>query len=148
MNARPRRERRAAFTLIEVLLVLVILVIIGSLVAFQVTGAQKTARINAAKSQIGLFKSPLEQYQLDVGEYPSSAAGLEALRSVPSEVTVPSKWTGPYLSAPIPLDPWDQPYQYQYPGNRQGADYDLWSMGPDRQNGTADDIGNWPTVQQ
>jgi general secretion pathway protein G len=57
----------------------------------------------------------------------------------------PTKWNGPYLDTEIPADPWGQPYQYCEPGRINSDSFDVWSMGPDRQDNTADDIGNWQT---
>jgi general secretion pathway protein G len=139
-----RRRRRTGFTLIEVLLVLVILVILGSLVGIQIRGAQKKGFVNAAKSQVGLFKSPLESYLLDVGQYPSTSAGLEGLRTAPAEAQGQGtlKWGGPYMDK-IPADPWGRQYNYASPGRHNSETFDVWSLGPDGADGTDDDIGNW-----
>lgn len=139
-----RRRRHTGFTLIEVLLVLVILVILGSLVGIQIRGAQKKALVNAAKSQVQAFDTPLQSYLLDMGQFPSSSAGLEALRSAPAESQGQgSKWQGPYLDKGVPPDPWGRPYQYISPGRHNADSYDAWSLGPDGADGTDDDIGNW-----
>lgn len=143
MTRRHRnRVRRQAFTLIEVLLVLVILVVLASIAGTNYARIQKTANINAAKTQIGALDTPLETYRLDIGDYPTTDDGLEALLSSPSGDSE-DKWAGPYLKKPVPNDPWGQPYQYEYPGTHDDAVPDVWSMGPDRANGTDDDIGNW-----
>jgi general secretion pathway protein G len=139
----PGRRARGAFTLMEVLLVLVILVVLGSLAVGMFTNTKRQADINAAKSQIELFATPLDLYFFAMNEYPSTAAGLEALRRPPADARQPEKWAGPYLDREIPLDPWGNPYQYAYPGTYNPDKYDIWSFGPDGQNGTADDIGNW-----
>mgnify|MGYP000954076572 CR=1 FL=1 len=138
-----RSHRRKGFTLIEVLLVLVILVILVSLVVGTYSSAQRQAQVNAAKSQIGLFKTPLEMYRMNLNVYPSNDQGLEALRTPPANLANPTKWQGPYLDQQIPLDPWDNPYYYAAPGRMNPDTYDVWSAGPDGQTGTADDIGNW-----
>ena len=140
-----RRRRRAGFTLIEVLLVLVILVILGSLVGIQIRSAQKKGLVNAAKAQVGMFHTPLESYLIDVGQYPSSSAGLEALRTAPAEAQGQGtmKWNGPYLEKAVPPDPWGRPYQYTAPGRHNADSFDVWSLGPDGADGTEDDIGNW-----
>jgi general secretion pathway protein G len=143
IHSRSRRRRRGGFTLMEVLLVLVILVILGSFAVFAYSSAQKQSRVNAAKSQIGLFKTPLEMFQLNLSQYPTTSQGLEALRQPPSDLSNQADWQGPYLIEPVPNDPWGTPYQYTYPGTRNTDRYDLWSVGPDKQNGTDDDIGNW-----
>jgi general secretion pathway protein G len=139
----PRRRRRAGFTLMEVLLVMVIIVMLGAFVGVAIRNAQGQANVNAAKAQIQQLQSPLDLYRLNINSYPSTSQGLAALEAAPGDIANQSKWQGPYLDKPVPLDPWDNPYQYMSPGNRN-ADYDLWSFGPDGQDGTADDIGNWP----
>lgn len=138
MSYAPRRRR--GFTLIEVLLVLVILVVLASLAVVAYGPIQRRANINAAKSQIGLFKTPLQTYQMTVGSYPQT---LDALRAPPADLANPAKWDGPYLDSDVPLDPWGAPYYYAYPGSHSVDSYDLWSAGPDGVSGTEDDIGNW-----
>lgn len=145
--SRQRRTGRRGFTLVEVLLVLVILVVIASLAVTAYGPIQKRAYINAAKTQIGAFETPLEAYRLNVGDYPSTEQGLEALRTAPGDLANSDKWAGPYLGKPVPLDPWDQPYQYEYPGTHEEDRPDIWSMGPDMMNGTDDDVGNWATTE-
>jgi general secretion pathway protein G len=138
-----RSRRRGGFTLIEVLLVLVILVVLASLAVVAYGPIQRRANVNAAKSQIGLFKTPLQMYQMTVGGYPTTTQGLEALRTAPGDLPNPAKWDGPYLDSPVPSDPWDKPYQYVSPGTHNPDGYDVWSFGPDGVNGTEDDVGNW-----
>ncbi|MCL6505148.1 MAG: type II secretion system major pseudopilin GspG [Pirellulales bacterium] len=145
---RTSRQQRRGFTLIEVLLVLVILVILGSLVTVSIRGASTKGKINAAKAQIGMFQQPLEMYFLDLNQYPSTSQGLEALLAPPSELKNSAKWAGPYLDKTVPLDPWDRPYQYASPGKHNPNTYDVWSLGPDGVDGTADDIGNWQEAVQ
>ena len=135
--------RRRGFTLIEVLLVLVILVILVSLVVGTFTNTQREAQRKAARSQVGLFATPLKMYHLDLNTYPNSQQGLQALLAPPPDVPNPAKWKGPYLEQEIPLDPWDQQYRYQYPGRFNPNSYDVWSAGPDGVDGTDDDVGNW-----
>lgn len=145
MSRRLRhRPDRAAFTLMELLLVMAILVILLGLVAPRFMNTQKKANVNAAKSQIGLFKSPLEMYALDMNSYPTTEQGLEALVEEPSDLENPEQWQGPYLDSSIPTDPWSHDYQYEYPPSRKTTDFpDIWSLGPDGEDGSEDDIGNW-----
>ena len=94
-----------------------------------------------AQAQIDGLGKALDQYRLDTGHYPSIEQGLVALTVRPAEEP---KWDGPYLKKAAPLDPWDQPYRYRYPGEH--GDYDLFSYGKDgREGGTGDnaDIVNW-----
>jgi general secretion pathway protein G len=141
-----RRRRRGGFTLIEVMLVLMILVIIASTAYIAVRPMRKKAQIKAAFNQIKAFEPALEAYEMDLNEFPSTNHGLEALLSPPSDLADQDKWFGPYLSGnTVPLDPWRNPYQYEYPGKQnQIQDFpDIWSMGPDKRDGTDDDVGNW-----
>ena len=137
-------RRRRGFTLIEVLLVLVILVILASLAGMALFPMQRKAKVDAAKAQIDLFKTPLNLFQLSVGSYPTGQQGLQALLAPPNDLDGTAKWEGPYLEASsIPLDPWGRPYLYKFPGDRNPNSYDISSSGPDGVDGTADDIGNW-----
>jgi general secretion pathway protein G len=142
-NYRRRRRRCGGFTLVEVLLVLVILVIIASLAVTAYGPIRRKAFINAAKTQIKAFKTPLQAYQLDIGDFPSSSQGLDALRHLPSDLPNQDKWFGPYLDSEVPKDPWGNPYSYEHPGKHQEDWPDIWSFGPDGQDGTEDDVGNW-----
>lgn len=132
-------RRRSGFTLMEVLLVLAILVILGSMVTYYFVGAQKKAYARAAQSQIGMFERMMTDYRLDVGTYPTTAQGLEALRTAPTELTNANKWGGPYVSKAIPLDPWGNPYQYELV---DADNFRIWSWGPDAQDGTGDEVSN------
>lgn len=140
-RSRSERRRRAGFTLVEVLLVMVILVIIAGLSIRSYGGAQRKALINAAKTQVQELASCVENYNTDCRQYPAS---LDALVQPPADLADPTRWGGPYLQKPtIPLDPWDQPYLYAYPSVHGLDGPDISSAGPDRQPGTDDDIGNW-----
>ncbi len=137
-GAHAHRRSRAAFTLMEVLLVLVILVVLGSLAVGMFTGAQRKANINAAQVQVDSIAHECERYNLDMNMYPPS---LDALMTNPGGAKA-ADWAGPYLSKDVPLDPWGNQYMYQNPGARHPDKVDVWSYGPDGQNGTQDDIYN------
>ena len=138
-----RDSRRRGFTLLEIL---VVLAIVGLLVGLAVTNTGKIFG-GAQGSTAQLFvqtsmKTPLTGYRMAVGNYPTTAEGLQALVTAPSGKA--DRWSGPYIEGnKVPLDPWGNPYQYAFPGTRNKDAYDLWSRGPDGQDGTADDIGNW-----
>ncbi len=137
-----------AFTLLEILIVLAI---IGLLVGLGVTNFDKIfggAQQDVAHTFVTVsMKVPLTQFRMDMGDYPTTAEGLQALVNPPQ--VHPERWRGPYVvDGKIPLDPWGEPYQYRYPGTHNKYGYDLWSKGPDKQDGTADDIGNWSTDNQ
>jgi general secretion pathway protein G len=132
---------RAAFTLIELLLVLAILVVLASMVVTMFGGTQERALKDAAKGQIGIFKSGINLYKFHTRNYP---AGLEGLTTKPGDANVAKRWEGPYLdSNKVPLDPWDRDYKFAAPGKHNADTFDVWSVGPDGQDGTEDDIGNW-----
>ena len=136
-----RNRRQAGFTLIEVLLVLVILVVLGTIAASSIFGAQDQANINAAKTQISLFATNVERYKLDCSTWPES---LDDLIKKPSDSGVSDRWAGPYLNkSKVPADPWGNEYQYSPDGKKNSAGVDIWSSGPDGQDGSDDDIGNW-----
>ncbi|HYW78226.1 MAG TPA: type II secretion system major pseudopilin GspG [Thermoguttaceae bacterium] len=141
-NVQRRRRRNRGFTLIEVMLVLVILVILGSLVVGTYSTLQDQANIRAAKAQIGLFDTPLQMYYQSQNMFPTTDQGLQALREAPGDVPQPTKWIR-LLEKPIPNDSWGNPYQYESPGTYNVDTYDIWSLGPDGADGTGDEIGNW-----
>lgn len=129
---------RRAFTLIEILVVVVILAILAAVVVPNVISRIKDAKISAAIADIKAFDNAIDQYKLDMGTVPPS---LDALITPPNPR---GKWNGPYLKNidHIPLDPWGNPYIYKVPGSN-GREYDLYSAGPDGQPGTSDDIQDW-----
>lgn len=132
-HSRRRHRAVAGFTLIEVLLVLVILVILGSIVGVSVFGVQKQALEKAAQSQVSNIKNAIKFYKLNMNKAPES---LDNLITQPSD-DKGNKWKGPYWEEEtIPLDPWENEYQYEV----NGADFKVWSMGPDGASGTEDDI--------
>jgi general secretion pathway protein G len=135
---RRRSEGEKGFTLIEVLLVLVILVVLASFAVLQFSGIRKKAKIDQAKIQIGLCDSALQNYQISLDAYPTTSQGLSALRKAPADLADSSKWAGPYLQSDVPLDPWGRSYQYACPGNHNPDSFDVWTTGPDGQ-----EIGNW-----
>ena len=137
-NPRPEiRNRRRAFTLVEMLLVVTIIGILAALVIPRIAGTGERARETAVRADInGGIKSALGAYEVDVGVYPKS---LQDLIQQPSNA---KNWHGPYLEK-LPLDPWGNGYVYYYPGKHSAAGYDLLSIGPDQKEGTDDDIGNW-----
>ena len=140
MKKRNFRRRRGGFTLMEILLVLAILVVLGSLVTVGYVTIQRNANIDSAKTQIRMFEEAIGMYRLDVGKYPSGDQGLQALRLQPPDAPA-NKWRGPYMTIEIPMDPWGNPYQYQeITDSLNQPSFEVMSNGPDGNNGTGDDI--------
>lgn len=140
-NERKRRSQ-AGVTLIEMLVVMTIIALFAALVAPRLMKNTDKARVVAARAQINSLMGALGQYKLDMGVYPTTEQGLQALRAAPQGAT---QWQGPYLQMEIPLDPWSHPYAYKFPGDH-GDDPDIVSYGADGQpggEGLNADIVSW-----
>jgi general secretion pathway protein G len=122
---------RGGFTLIEILVVVAVLAVLAALVAPNVFSHLGTAKDAAARSQMEMLGAALDAYRLDNGRYPTSAQGLEALRSAPQFEPRPRNWREPYLRRAVPLDPWGNPYVYLSPGEANPNGYDLLTYGAD-----------------
>ncbi len=152
MENNPWR-RGAGFTLIEIMAVVLIIGLLGGIVGVAIFGQVDTARVNTARTQIKQLESALEFYRLDNARYPSTEQGLQALVQQPTIEPVPKRWRpeGYLQGGEVPLDPWDNPYQYLRPGQANPHTFDLWSFGADGQPGGADndaDVGNWSGGEQ
>lgn len=135
-NAPPDTERnQRGFTLLELLVVLAILGLLIGLVAPAALRQLGSAKEKIAHQSIERLASVLDIYKLDVGTYPTTEQGLQALLVRPEGV---ENWSGPYLKGEtIPEDPWGHPFLYRMPSERQGHDYDLYSLGPSGKPGGA-----------
>lgn len=143
MKRRQSAKRKiAGFTLLELLVVLVILGLLASLVGPQVLRHVGSSKTKTAALQIQELGAALDLYRLEVGRYPTTQQGLEALVQQPSGTT---NWNGPYLSkSVVRKDPWGNDYEYQAPGSH--GEYDLYSLGADGQeggDGENQDVSNW-----
>jgi general secretion pathway protein G len=145
-----RTARQAAgqrgLTLVELMVVIVILGVLTTIVAVNVLPAGDTAKVQAARTQISVFSTALQQYKLDNGQFPTEDQGLEALVNAPQNLRRPDRYReGGYLDKPtLPLDPWDNPYQYVTPG--EFGVFDIYSLGRDGRpggEGPDADIGSW-----
>ncbi|WP_418647485.1 type II secretion system major pseudopilin GspG [Thauera butanivorans] len=135
-----RVRRAAGFTLVELLVVLAILGLLAGLVGPRVLGQLDGAKSKTAAVQIKDLEQAAELFKLDVGRFPTTAEGLDALVN---RVNVPG-WNGPYLRKGLPADPWGNPYRYESPG--RNGDIDIYSYGADNApggEGDRADIGNW-----
>ena len=128
------KKKSSGFTLVELLVVLAILGMLAALVGPQVLNQLGGAKSKSAAIQIRDFEQALELYKLDVGRFPSSNEGLNALVRQPSSA---KGWNGPYLKKDeVPMDPWGNPYQYRV----SGSTIDISSYGADgRQGGSGED---------
>jgi len=132
-----------AVVAVLVIIVAVVLFLMGVVLVQPIGSADRALRARL-ELPIGLLEGALDNYRLDMESFPATAQGLHALLAPPSDPVAAQRWSGPYTDESLLLDSLDQPYQYQYPGKRNPQKYDLWSLGPDGQDGTDDDIGNWP----
>jgi len=138
----PLRVSEQGFTLLEIMVVVVIIGLLVAAVAPNFIGQIDKAAVSRAKTDIRSIETSLNLYRLDNFRYPNTSEGLEALVMNPGEASAPN-WKQ-YLPR-VPLDPWEQPYQYVSPGQR-GGDFDVFTYGADRQEGGEGinaDIGNW-----
>jgi general secretion pathway protein G len=118
-------------TLIEILVVLVLIGIVMGIVGSNFLGRGEKAKADAAKIEIGQISQSLDLFKLEVGRYPSTQEGLQALISAPAGVT---NWNGPYWKKQsVPKDPWGNEYKYAAPG--QSSPYDIVSLGADGKEG-------------
>jgi general secretion pathway protein G len=140
LRSRARLQRsHAGFTLLELLVVLAILGLLIGLVAPAALRQLGSAKEKIAHQTIERLGSVLDIYKLDVGSYPTTDQGLQALITRPSGV---ARWNGPYLKGEkVPEDPWGRPFIYRSPSQRPGHEYDLLSLGPTGQTSAAADTG-------
>lgn len=136
-------DKRLAFTLIELMIVVIIIAALAAMVVPRLSGRSEQAKATIAEADIAAnIGTALKLYELDNGSFPTTEQGLNALISKPSSNPVPKNWKGPYLEKK-PLDPWKNPYQYKSPGVHNTMTYDLYSLGKDGAEGTDDDVKNW-----
>lgn len=145
MNRKKSLQKRKAFTLIEILIVIALMAFLASLVVGNIAAQFSTAREQVAQTFVkSSLEAPLMTYSMKVGSFPSTEEGLQALIKAPESAG--DRWgNDPYIKdGKVPEDPWGSEYRYAYPGTHNPSGYDLWSIGPDKKDGTDDDIGNWP----
>ena len=142
-NRMLSKKRRSAFTLVEVVVVIVILVSLAGIATPIYMNYVKQGKISTAQMQIKLIEQELDNYKIQVGKYPSELRGLV------ENVDNHEKWDGPYMKK-IPLDPWGNEYQYTVPGENNTKSFDLCSLGADGQtggDGEDADITNWTATE-
>ena len=141
-------KNKQAFTMIEIMLVVIIIGILAAILVPNLAGRGEKARVSAAKADIVNLDSALSMYELDNGRYPSTDQGLKALLEEPGTSLVSGNWSGPYLKKKqMPKDPWGKEYIYVSPGNHNTESYDLSSYGHDGIE-SKDDIINWSEEEE
>ncbi|GJG96675.1 type II secretion system major pseudopilin GspG [Cupriavidus pauculus] len=130
-----RRSSPQGFTLLELLVVLVIIGLLASYVGPKYFSQIGKSEVTTAKAQAEAFEKVLDTYRLDVGRYPSTEEGLQALMVAPASAG--TRWNGPYLKREAPLDPWGRPYIYRAPGAH--GEYEVVSYGKDGESGGSGD---------
>ncbi|MFN0193370.1 MAG: type II secretion system major pseudopilin GspG [Aestuariivirga sp.] len=134
-RSRQKRHREAGFTLVELLVVLVILVLLASIIGPRVIGYLGSSRAKTAKIQVESLVTSLELFHIDVGRYPTSAEGLDALVRNGSGI---AGWSGPYINkGDVPLDPWGKPYKYESPA--ADRPFTVYTFGRDGKEGGSDE---------
>lgn len=137
----PKSMKQQGFTLLEVMVVIVILGILASMVVPNLMGSQERANVQKAVSDINALETSMSLYKMDNYNYPTTEQGLEALVEQTDVEPLPRRFPdGGYVKR-LPSDPWGNEYQLLNPG--ENSDVDVFSMGPDGEAGTDDDIGNW-----
>ena len=131
------------YTLMEMILVLGIIALLLGTGAYVMKGVMGSADDGRAHSDIKTIDASLIRYKINAGWYPSTQQGLEALVKRPSGNPAPKKWQQLLKNEENLTDPWGRPYQYRQPGKFNTDSYDIFSTGPDGQEGTEDDITNW-----
>ena len=138
VNLAPRRRRPhrpvRGFSLLEIMVVLVLIGMVVSLITVNVMGRLDQGKIDTARSQAYELAKSVDIYKLQTGSWPSTGQGLQVL------VTPPK---GKPIIDQLPKDPWNNDYTLIVPGQKNTNKFDIRSKGPDAQEGTEDDMGNW-----
>ena len=139
-------RRRQGFTLIEIMLVVVIIGILAAVIGPKLSGKTNKARISATQASIGSLATALGSFEIEAGRFPTTEEGLGALLEKPAELSDEQWGGGPYLKE-WPKDGFNEDFIYRSPGE-VNSDFDLISKGPDKREGTDDDITNAPRARE
>lgn len=140
-NTNTNMKKGQGFTLLEVMVVIVILGILASMVVPNLMGSQERANMQKAVSDVTALETSLSLYKMDNYDYPTTEQGLEALVYKTDIEPEPRRFPEDGYIKRLPKDPWGNEYVLLNPGE-QGK-MDVFSVGPDGEAGTEDDIGNW-----
>ncbi|MCL2330666.1 MAG: type II secretion system major pseudopilin GspG [Phycisphaerae bacterium] len=143
-NRMKRNRRRSGFTLLEILVVIGIIAVLAAFVVPNLIGASEQAKKDMTQSQVkdaGAIANAINVFRVSVGRYPKE---LSELTQKPDDADEAKKWHGPYITNAADLkDAWGNEFKYVAPGKVREDSYDLWSVGPDGQDGSDDDITNF-----
>jgi general secretion pathway protein G len=142
---RTSRRCRRAFTLIELLIVIAILLAIGGLVVVNLIPRGEQAKADLQRVQFDLIDGAMKQFRVDMLRWPTEEEGLEVLwrQDALEDEEDYERWRGPYLETPVLEDYWGGELTYRNPSEELGeGQYDIVSFGPDGEEGTEDDITN------
>lgn len=134
-------KKQRGFTLLEIMVVIVILGVLASMIVPNLMGNKDRADRQKVVSDVVALENALDMYRLDNSRYPTTEQGLEALQTKPSDEPEPRNYPEDGYIKRLPEDPWGNAYILISPGER--GRLDVFSVGPDGEEGTDDDIGNW-----
>ena len=143
------KNDESGLTLIELTIVIVILGILAAFIAPRIINAPQKANVSKAMIEISSLSTALQFYAIEVGQFPTTEQGLDALWRAPNPT--PPNWSGPYLNQELTNDPWGNPYVYVTPSNHVGYEFDLMSYGRDGKLGGTDfdaDITSWKSEEE
>lgn len=144
MTIQPVNKRIQAFTLVEIMVVVVILGILAAMIIPQFMGTTYDAKVSAAKGTVAELENAVDRFYVHMDRYPTAEEGLKALVDPPND-DADKKWRGPYIKQ-LRDDPWGHPFQYRVPGAHHTSSFDIWSRGADGVDGgegEGADVGNW-----
>ncbi len=141
LHLHPRLINTRAFTLIELVLVLTIIMILSGSAIYMLSGNVDTAKETKVQGDINVIATQLQLYEARNSRMPTTEQGIEALVTKPTKEPIPERWAA--LLEEEPKDPWGQSYKYRYPAQKSKKPYDLFTAGKDGIEGNEDDIGNW-----
>lgn len=134
-RARARSMAARGMSLLEIMVVITLIGLVAAAVSVAVMNQLEKGEMDTARNQAYEIGKSVELYKLQQGSYPSTAQGVQVLASPPR---------GKPIMERVPKDPWGEEYIYVIPGQKNPSKFDVRSKGPDKQEGTEDDVGNWP----
>ncbi len=138
-------RRGGGFTLIEVMIVITIIVLLGAIVGISLFSQRDEAKVGIVTAQMQQIEAALKNFRFDFDRYPTDQEGLAVLwnKETLDQEAPQDKWKK-YVEKPIATDGWGQPWGYRQASEHgDESTYDLWSNGPDKEEGTEDDITSW-----